>query len=164
MSLYSVVRPVIRALIWVAVPLALQVSFGADAPRQQAQAQLLDHAEYLCDNCFFGPSNYHYCFAAGNQILAGYQTTRVLNYQDKTKNYLTGVRPRWEAWTAPGRTFPISYDDKHIWVNRADITPAKENAWGHLKAFGIWATRGKSKEVRLTRSSVRDIFTNDRCR
>jgi len=163
MSLYSHIRSQIRMAVCLAAWLAAQVSFAADAPRQQAQAQLLDQAEFLCDNCFFGPNNYHYCFAADNQILIGYQTTRVLNYTDKSKNYLTKVRPRWAAWTAPGQTVPISYDAKHIWVSRADITP-KRNFWGQVKAFGIWATRGDNKQVRLTRSSMRDIFTNDRCR
>jgi hypothetical protein len=38
--------------------LATPTLFGAAAERQQAQARLLDHAEALCDNCFFGPSYY----------------------------------------------------------------------------------------------------------
>ena len=42
---------------------------------------------------------------------------------------------------APGQTVPISYDDKHIWVTRED-----------------------GKQVRLTQTYSRDIFTNDRCR
>lgn len=137
-----------RALLWtsvcVVVALVAPVSFGADKDkdRQQAQAQLLDHAEFLCDNCFFAPSQYYYCFAAGNQILVGYQSTPVLNWEDKSKNYLSIFRHEWGAWTPPGPAVPISYDAKHIWVSRPD-----------------------SKQVKLTRSSKRDIFTNnDQCR
>src|SRR5580692_1352411 len=55
------------------------------------QAQVLDHAELLCSNCFFGPSDYYFCFAADNKVLIGYQRTPVLNWQDDTKNYLTRV-------------------------------------------------------------------------
>jgi len=125
-----------------AVLLAAPVSLGVAADRQQAQAQLLDHAEFLCANCLFGASDYYFCFAVDNKILTGYQRTRVLNWEDKSKNYLTIVRPRWSAWTAPGQTVPISYDGKHIWVSRAN-----------------------GKQVKLTRNSTRDIFVNnDRCR
>ena len=165
MQSYSCIRSVIRTLVCVAASLAAPVSFGADAGRQQAEAQLLDHAEFLCANCFFGPSDYYYCFAADDKVLVGYQRTPVLNWQDKSKNYLTGVHPAWAAWTAPGQTVPISYDDKHIWVSRADGKQVKPDLWAHLKAVAFWVSRGDSKQVKLTRSSMRDIFTNnDRCR
>lgn len=136
----------IRSLIWISVcmaaSLAAPVSFGAAAERKQAQAQLLDRAELLCDNCFFGASDYYYCFAADNQILIAYQKTPVLNWWDKSKNYLTKFHRGWMAWTAPGPTVPISYDDKHIWVPRPD-----------------------GKTVKLTQSYSQDIFTNnERCR
>ena len=145
--------------------MAAPFCFGADAPRQQAQAQFLDHAEFLCADCFFGPSKYYYCFAAGNTVLVGYQRTPVMNYQDQSKNYLTKVRPRWEAWTAPGETVPISYDEKHIWVTRADGKDPSRSFGSKLKAAGMWMTRGDRKEVKLTRSSLGDIFTHDsRCR
>jgi hypothetical protein len=143
MNSYSCIRSVIRTSVCVAALLAALVSFGAVAGRQQVQAQVLDHAEFLCANCLFGASDYYYCFAAdNNKLLIGYQRTRVLNWQDQSKNYLTIARPEWAVWTAPGQTVPISYDDKHIWVSRAD-----------------------GKQVRLTRSPLRDIFlNNDRCR
>jgi hypothetical protein len=124
-----------------AASLAAPVSFGAAADRHQVQAQVLDHAELLCANCFFGPSDYYYCFAADNKILIGYQRTPVFNWRDKSKNYLTRVHRGWTAWTAPGDTVSISYDDKYIWVTRSD-----------------------GKPVKLTQSYSRDIFTsNDRC-
>jgi hypothetical protein len=138
----SYIRSVILMSACVAVSLAAPFSFGAAAGRQQVQAQLLDHAEFLCDNCFFGASDYYYCFAVDNKVLVGYQRTRVMNWRDESKNYLTMVRPEWAVWTAPGQTVPISYDLKHIWVSRAN-----------------------GKQVKLTQSSLRDIFTNnDRCR
>jgi len=165
MSLYSYIRPVIRKSVCVAVSLAAPVSFGAPADRQQVQAQLLDHAEFLCANCFFGASDYYYCFEADNKILIGYQKTPVLNWRDESKNYLTSVHHAWTAWTSPGQTVPVSYDDKHIWVSRADDKQAKRDVRAHLRAIANWVSRGNGRQVRLTRSSMRDIFTNnDRCR
>jgi hypothetical protein len=165
MRSYSYIRSVIRTSVCVAASLAAPVSFAAAAGRQQVQAQLLDRAEILCANCFFGPSDYYYCFAADNKILVGYQRVPVLNWQDKSKNYLTPAHPAWAAWAAPGQTVPISYDDKHIWVSRANANPGRRHLWAHLKAVAFWVSRGDGKQVKLTQSSVRDIFTdNDRCR
>jgi hypothetical protein len=148
----------------VAASLAAAISYGADAPRQQAQAQLLDRAAFLCDNCFFGASDYYYCFAADSKILVGYQRTPVLNYQDKSKNYLAPAHPSWAAWTAPGQTVPISYDERHIWIDRPQQVP-RRGFVGHLKSFAFWASRADGKQVRLKRSSIRDIFANsDQCR
>ena len=159
-------RSVIRASVCMAAALIAPVSFGAAASRPQVQAQLLDHAEFLCDNCFFGASTYYYCFAAGDNILVGYQKTPVLNYTDKSKNYLTPVHGGWASWTAPSQTVPLSYDDKHIWVSRPEPPPVKRNFWGHLKDAGAWVIRAKpKKQVQLTRSPLRDIFANSsRCR
>jgi hypothetical protein len=149
----------------VALLLTATFAFGASADRPQVPAQLLDHAEFLCANCFFGASEYYYCFQAGNQILVGYEKTPVLNWEDKSKNYLKTVRPKWAPWTAPGETVPISFDDKHIWVTRPDTTQTKQGVRAHMKAFAFWATRAESKQVKLTRSSMRDIFTNNaQCR
>jgi hypothetical protein len=136
------IRSLIRMSVCVATSLAAPASFAAPPDRQQAQAQVLDHAEYLCANCFFGTSDYYYCFAADNRVLIGYQKTRVLSWRDESKNYLTKVHKAWTVWTAPGQTVPISYDDKHIWVNREG-----------------------GKQVRLIQDYSHDIFsTNDQCR
>jgi hypothetical protein len=162
---FSYFRSVIRTSVCVAASLAAPVSFGAAAGRQQVQAQLLDQAEFLCANCFFGPSDYYYCFAADNKILIGYQRTPVLNWRDQSKNYLTTVHAAWAAWTAPGQTVPISYDDKHIWVSRAEAPPVRRDLWAHVKAIAGWVSRVDSRQVKLTRSSLRDIFpNNDQCR
>jgi len=157
-------RSGIRVFVCVAAAMAAPASFGAGPEPAKAQAQLLDHAEFLCANCFFGPSDYFYCFAADNQILVGYQRTPVMNWQDKSKNYLTSPHHAWTPWTAEGQTVPISFDDKHIWVARTDDNPSKAGFGAHVKAFANWVSRGNSKKVRLTRSPLRDIFTNDRCR
>jgi hypothetical protein len=122
--------------------LAAPTLFGAGNDRPQVQARLLDRAELLCDNCFFGPSYYYYCFEADNKILIGYQRTRVMNWEDKSKNYLTKVHKAWTVWTPPGETVPINYDDAHIWV-----------------------TGPNGKPLKLTQSYAHDVFTtNDRCR
>jgi hypothetical protein len=165
MDSYFYLRSLIRTSVCVAASLAAPVAFGAEAPRHQAQAQLLDHAEFLCANCFFGPSDYYYCFAADDKILVGYQRTPVLNWRDESKNHLTGVHPAWAAWTAPGQTVPISYDDKHIWVTRPDRKQVRRGFGAGVKAIASWVSRGNGKQVKLTQSSMRDIFTNnDRCR
>jgi hypothetical protein len=150
-------------LAWLIAPAAFGAPGGASAARTQADAQLLDHGELLCDNCFFGASTYYYCFAADNKVLIGYQKTPVLNWEDKSKNYLTPVHSAWAAWSAPGQTVPISYDDRHIWVSRGG-TQASQDFWAHLKAAAKWISRDEDKQVRLTRGA-RDVFANDaRCR
>jgi hypothetical protein len=165
MNLYPYIRSVIRKPVCVAALLAAPVSFGAQADRQQVQAQLLDHAELLCANCFFGASDYYYCFEADNKVLIGYQKTPVLNWRDESKNYLAGVHHGWAAWTEPGQSVRISYDDKHIWVSRPDGKQVRRDLRAHVEAIANWVSRGNGRQVRLRRSPVRDIFTsNDRCR
>jgi len=161
MSLYSYGRSVIRT----SVCLAASLSFGSAADRLEARAQLLDQAEFLCANCFFGASEHYYCFAADNEVLIGYQKTPVLNWQDKTKNYLTPIRPRWTAWTAPGQSVLISYDRKHIWVTRANERQARAGLLAYVKGIAFWVSRADDKRVRLSRSSLGDIFmNNETCR
>jgi hypothetical protein len=161
----SIIGRALRIYVFVAALLVAHVSIGVAADRQQAEARLLDQAAFLCSNCFFGPSTYYYCFEVGSQILVGYQRTPVLNWQDESKNYLTSIHSTWTAWKASGQTIPISYDAKHLWVRRPDAEPASHGVGGDLKAAGKWLSRDNSKEVRLTRSSKRDIFTNEpRCR
>jgi hypothetical protein len=141
------------------------LSFAAAKDRQPAEARLLDHAEFLCDNCFFGPSKYYYCFEADNQVLVGYQRVPALNYTNESKNYLTPVHHSWQAWTSSGEPIAITYDKKHIWVNRPARGTAGGEFWNHIKGIGAWVTRDDSKQVKLTRSSPKDFFTNDkRCR
>ena len=167
MNLYSYLRNVIRTSVCVAASLAAPFAFAASAPRPQVPAQLLDHAEILCSNCLFGPSDYYYCFAADNKILVGYQNTPVLNWEDKSKNYLTPVHHAWSAWPPPGApaaAVPISYDDKHIWVDRPEVKPS-DGVRAHIKAVANWVSRGNAKKVKLTRSSKLDIFPyNSPCR
>jgi len=137
--------------------LAAPFCLSAPPPRHEVQAQLIDQAALLCDNCFFGASNYYYCFATDNIVLIGYQRTPVVNWWDKSKNYLAKAHPSWTALDAPTEVVPISYDDKHMWVTRADQDAVKK-AGGRLHAV-----IKENKDVRLVRDSSRDLFTNKRC-
>ena len=137
-------RPLALA-VCLAVSLAEAASGAKASDRLEAQAQVLDHAEFLCDNCFFGASDYYFCFATDHGILVAYQSIPVMNWEDKSKNYLTKVHHAWTPWTSDGATVPISYDDKYIWVSRPNGK--------------------KVQKVKLHRSSLRDIFANSaQCR
>jgi hypothetical protein len=163
MSRYSYISSGVARPAGLAALLFASVSGGLAADRVQAQAQVLDHAEFLCANCFFGASKYYYCLAANDKILIGYQKTPVLNWQDQTKNDLAPVHPAWGAWTAPGQTVPITYDDKHIWISRNK--PPRKGFGGEMKSFAFWLSRGDDKRVTLRRSELRDIFIhNEACR
>ena len=135
-------RTLLRTSVCLAGLLSAATSFGAKADVRQVPARVLDQAKTLCDNCFFGPSYYYFCFAVDDKILVGYQRVSVLNWWDPSKNYLTKVRHGWMPWSPSDTTIPISYDDKHIWVTRPD-----------------------GKRVRLIQSPSYDGFTNNQaCR
>ena len=137
------IRSSIAILICAGTLLSAPISFKKAKPRTQAQVmKVLDHAEVLCANCFFAPSDYYFCFDTGNQIFVAYQRIPVINYTDKTKNYLTRVDHKLAVWNPPSQSFPISYDEKHIWVSRDN-----------------------GKQVKLIRSKLSDMFMSDaRCR
>ena len=117
-------------------------SLAAAPDRPQVQAQLLDQNQYLCSNCLFGSNTYYYCFEAGDKILIGYQKSPTLNWKDETSNDLTRLHKSWAAWSSDGKTMPLSYDDKNIWVTRPD-----------------------GKSVKLKQDYTTDIFVNNRqCR
>lgn len=117
-------------------------SFAAAPERKQAQAEVLDHNERLCNNCFFGPSTYYYCFKADDKVLIGYQKTPTLNWVDPKTNNLVKAHKGWATWAPEGATLSLSYDDKNIWVTRPD-----------------------GKQVKLTQDYTTDIFVNNRqCR
>lgn len=143
-------------------------SFGAAAKGEQAQAQVLEHAEVRCSNCFFGPSNYYYCFAVDNQILVGVQRVPVLNWADSSKNYLTKLHGQWRPWDPSSRQMtPIVYDDKHIWVSRtADRKADPEHHRIAVPFRAVWSVfGGGGNDVKLTQTSLRDLFIDDnRCR
>jgi hypothetical protein len=139
------IRSSIAILICAGTLLAAPIPFKKAKPRTQAQAQVLDHAQFLCSNCFFAPSDYYFCFDTGNQIFVAYQRIPVINWRDKTKNDLTRVprvRDKLALWNPPTQSFPISYDEKNIWVSRDN-----------------------GKQVKLIRSGLSDRFASDaRCR
>ncbi len=124
------------------VVLCVPRSFGAADDKTQVQAQVLDQNEYPCENCFFGSSTYYYCFAADSKVLIGYEKIPTMNWIDPNKNWLTKVHKSWRPWAADGKTIPLTYDKKHIWV-----------------------TSPNGKRVKLNQDYTTDIFTNDqRCR
>jgi hypothetical protein len=133
------------------------LSFGEAPARKQAPARLLDQAALLCDNCFFGTNDYFYCFQTDDAVLIGYQRSATISWWDQSKNYATKLHPSWTALDAPAEALRIEYDDKHIWVIRAD-QDAVQKAGGHLRPIVQ-----ESKDVRLTQNYKRDVFTNKRC-
>ncbi|HEY2383185.1 MAG TPA: hypothetical protein VGK48_18575 [Terriglobia bacterium] len=162
-------RFIISIQLLIVLCLAAPFSFAAAAKGQQAQAQVLDHAETYCSNCFFGATDYYYCFAVDNKILIGVQRVPVVNWQDSSKNYLTKYHRQWKPWDSPGQTVPITYDDKHIWVSRTAGQQATDTEEHSAVSGPFRAVRslfgGGGKDVRLDQTSSRDLFTNnDRCR
>lgn len=147
----------LRMLLCLALVAAASTGFGEAPPRKQTPARLLDQAALLCDNCFFGTSDYFYCFATDDAILIGYQRAPVVNWWDRSKNYASRLHPSWTALDAPTDAVRIEYDDKHIWVMRAD-QEAVQKAGGRLHPI-----IRESKDVRLVQNYKRDVFTNQRC-
>jgi hypothetical protein len=111
------------ALIFLALTVAALAgaTLSAATDKPQVQGQLLDHNEYLCNNCFFGASTYYYCFEADNKkILIGYQKIPTLNWKDEGSNDLTKVHKSWAPWASDNNMVPLRYDDKFIWVTKTD--------------------------------------------
>ena len=115
--------------------------FAASAERKQAQAQILEQASFPCPNCFFGNAYYFFCFQADNQILLAQDKIPTMNYSDSRRNFLGKVHKSWRSPTPSAEPLTIQYDDKHVWMPRAD-----------------------GKLIRLKRENSRDVFTNPQCR
>jgi hypothetical protein len=127
---------------FIAIALAAPGLWAASAQKTEVQAQLLDHNEYQCSNCFFGTSSYYFCFAAGDKTLIGFQKMPELNWKEHSSNLLTRVHKQWKPWVSEGQSVPLSYDDKSIWVTRPD-----------------------GKQVKLKQDYGTDIFINSsQCR
>ena len=131
---------------------------------EAASADELDHAVFPCANCFFGTSDHYYCFATDNKVLIGHRRAPVMNWRDSSKNALPKLHGGWADWNVPGQNVALRYDDQYIWLPRPAEEP-KRGVWASMKAATAWVFRAKSKQVRLTRSTPRDIFAgNERCR
>jgi len=137
-----------RAAAFVAlIALVAPASFGKQAERKSASATILDHNSYICANCFFGTSDYYYCFDAGDKILIGYQKIPSINWKEHDTNLLTRVgkkrgEPKYAPWQPGGDKISLTYDDKMIYV-----------------------TRGDGKEARLRQNYQTDIFMHSaQCR
>jgi hypothetical protein len=138
-----------RFLGMIAVFLVIPGSFGMaanknkEADAQPAQAQLVDHGEYPCANCFFGNSDYYFCFRTDqNKVLIGHEKVPTMNWRDTSKNYLVKAHKGWMPWQADGASVKLKFDDKYIWLPRPN-----------------------GKDVRLTQDYTTDIFIeNGDCR
>jgi len=119
-------------------------TFGAAADRKEAQAVLLEQNSYPCSNCFFGTSDYYFCFAldSDNKILIAHDRIPTFNWNDPKKNYFGKVYSPWKGATPAGQTMTIKYDDRYVWMPRAD-----------------------GKQIRLKQDYKHDIFiASQRCR
>ena len=131
----------VRKLMVLALAGAVPALFAASAERKEAQAQILEQASFPCPNCFFGNAYYFFCFQADNQILLAQDRTPTMNYSDSQKNFLGKVHKSWRRPTTSGESITIRYDEKHLWIPRAD-----------------------GKLTRLKRENTHDVFTNPQCR
>jgi hypothetical protein len=113
-------RPSRAVLCLALAALALPASFGKKPDRKNATAVILDHNSYICNNCFFGTSDYYYCFDAGDKILIGYQKIPSMSWKEHNTNLLTRVRKNYAPWAPEGDRINLTYDDKMIYVNRGD--------------------------------------------
>ena len=75
-------------------------------PEAGTQAILLDHAEYMCDNCLFGNSDYYFCFDVNSKILIGHEKIRTQMRKKAPADLLA----------ARGQTVTIHYNDQYIWI------------------------------------------------
>ena len=128
-------RSGLRAVLAVTFALVAPLSFGASAdkgpPPVSASAIMLDHNEYPCSNCLFGIADYYFCFDVNSKILIGHDKVRTQKWWQHDPTWLM----------ERGKTVPIRYDDRYIWVPQA-----------------------KGKELRLTQDYTKKIFLNsDRC-
>lgn len=111
------------------------------ADRKEAQARILEQEKYPCVNCFFGGSDYFFCFEADSQVLVAHDRIPTMNWTDGDKNYLGKLHGSWKAPAPENESMKIAYDEKHVWMARAD-----------------------GKQIRLDREVSHDPFTNPQCR
>jgi hypothetical protein len=109
--------------------------------REEAQAQILEQESIPCVNCFFGPAKYYFCFSAQDKVILAYDRIPTFNWTDGSKNYFGKVHNAWRSPTPSGQALTIQYDDKHVWIPRAD-----------------------GKQIRLKLDYSTDLFTDPRCR
>ena len=127
-----------------AMTLAAPGSFGKDnkADRKSADAKVLDRNSYVCSGCFFGTSDYYYCFDTGDKLLIAYHKVPNINWKDHETNLLTRVRKQDQPWEPSGDSVKLTYDDKDVWVAGAN-----------------------GKEVKLRQNYQTDIFLHSqKCR
>jgi hypothetical protein len=98
-----------RAVLGFVLTFACATVAGAADKKEmppQTQAILLDHSEYLCNNCLFGNSDYYFCFDVNSKIVIGHEKIRTQTWMKAPEALLS----------ARGQTVPIRFDDKYIWI------------------------------------------------
>ena len=98
-------------LTCIAAVLLIPASFGKVGSKvegQTAQAVMLDHNEYPCENCLFGMSDYYFCFDVNSKIMIAHEKVRT----QTRKHAPVDLMER-------GKTVQIRFDDKFIWVPQA---------------------------------------------
>jgi hypothetical protein len=131
----------IRLLACFALAAATTAVLSAEDKREEAQARILEQESIPCVNCFFGPSKYYFCFSAKDKVILAYDRIPTFNWTDGSKNYFGKVHNSWKSPTPSGQALTIQYDEKHLWIPRAD-----------------------GKQIRLKLDYSTDIFTDPRCR
>jgi hypothetical protein len=129
-----------KSMTLLATAAAIGIAYAAPADQKQAQARIVEEEKYGCPNCFFGGSDYFFCFEADNQILVAHDKIPTLNWTDPNKNYLVKLHKSWKAPAPSGDSIKIQYDDKHVWIPRDD-----------------------GKQIRMSREVDHNPFTNARC-
>jgi hypothetical protein len=126
----SNLRRFLLPALFLGIAIAAPASFGAKDNTTDVQAVMLDHNEFPCQNCLFGVADYYFCFDASSKILIGYDKVRT----QTRRKVPTDLMER-------GKTVPLRFDDKYIWVKQAN-----------------------GKELRLTQDYTKKIFlSSDRC-
>jgi hypothetical protein len=95
-------------LIRVVLLAAVAIGLGAADKKAEpaaAQATILDHNEYTCENCLFGNSHFYVCFDANQKILVGHEKVRTQTFKKNPDELLER-----------GKSVSLRYDDKYIWV------------------------------------------------
>lgn len=132
----------IRLAALVAIAAVSPFTFGASADRKQAQGQILEQNGFACSNCFFGPSDHYFCIATDNKVILAHAKIPTFNWRDQKRNYFGKVYSPWKEPDVTGQSVNVQYDDKYVWIARAD-----------------------GKQIRLKQDYSRDIFVNNQqCR
>jgi len=98
------IRVVVLAAIAIAVGAPVSEAKDKKPEPNAAQATVLDHNEYTCENCLFGNRDFYFCFDANQKILIGHEKVRTQTWQKNPDGL------------ERGKSVSLRYDDKYMWV------------------------------------------------